>query len=94
MKPEDIKVDGYYQVYRYDSHAMPLADRVYHVVWMDEATNMLWYHAYDLRGIRLNNGNTQYDNKKHFASIIKSRVKLPNKLSKMKRRKHVKRYYN
>jgi hypothetical protein len=62
MKPEDIKVDAYYKVYRYDSSGMPVADRVHHVVWMDTTTKMVWYHEYDMAGRLLQNGNTQYCN--------------------------------
>ncbi len=90
MNPEEIKIDAYYQVYRYDSYGEPLADRVHHIVYMDTNTSMVWYHVYDLRGCLLLNGNTQYSSKKHFVSRVKNRVKP----STPRRRKNGNRYYN
>lgn len=85
MKSEEIKLDGYYQVYRYDKYAMPVVDRVYHVVWMDNNTKMLWYHEYDMKGLLLKNGNTQYDDMKHFAAKVYNRVKPPKKIRRKRR---------
>lgn len=87
MSTEDIRLDGYYKVCRYDKYAMPVADRVYHVVWIDPNSKTFWYHEYDMKGLLLKNGNTQYGNLKEFAGKVFCRVKSPRK--KIRKRKTI-----